>query len=138
MSYKLHVSNSIISSLIEHADNSLPLESVALLFGVIEEDNFFVSEVHCVPNAANSSTTFFVEPELQYRLMMDAESRGFTMVGIFHSHPSKSPTFPSTTDLKNMMLNPVVWIVASKQPSSWSYAAFLYINEEIIEVEIVC
>ena len=137
MSYKLHVSNSIISSLVEHADKSLPLESAALLFGMIEEDEYFVSESYCVSNAANSSTTFLVDPELQYKLMMDAESRGFTMVGIFHSHPVKSPAFPSTTDLENMKLNPVVWLVASKQTGSWTYAAYLFIDENIVDVEIV-
>jgi proteasome lid subunit RPN8/RPN11 len=125
----------MLTALIDHAEDTLPMESVSLLFGTYEQDDYTVSEAHNLPNIADSKTTFLVEPETQYRLMIDAESRNLTLVGIFHSHPA--PPVPSETDLENMKLNPVVWIIASKQTGTWRYAAYLNKNNRIANVEII-
>ena len=112
----------------------LPEEAVALLFGTVEGSNVIVSTAAIVDNTAKSKTTFSVEPTLQYRLLVEAERRGEELVCIYHSHPA--PPRPSRTDLKNMELNPVVWLISSKQTGSWVSKAFLLKDKEIKEVGI--
>ncbi|MFW9851109.1 MAG: M67 family metallopeptidase [Candidatus Thorarchaeota archaeon] len=124
-----------LEELHSHAEGCLPEESVALLFGTVEGSNAIVKSVAIVSNEAKSRTTFSVEPTLQYRLLVDAEARGEELVCIFHSHPA--PPEPSQTDLKNMKLNPVFWIIASKESGSWESKAFLLENEKAMNVPII-
>ena len=118
-----------------HAEEALPLESVALLFGNVKDVEVVVTRVELLENVAASTTSFAVDPEREYHLLMDAEGRGEEMVGIFHSHPA--PPRPSSRDLRNMRLNPVVWAIASKSTGSWETRAFLLEDENLTNVRIV-
>jgi proteasome lid subunit RPN8/RPN11 len=117
-----------------HAEDCLPEEAVALLFGIAEGSNVIVKRIEIVTNIAESRTTFSVEPTLQYRLMVEAEERGEALVCIFHSHPA--PSKPSQTDLKNMELNPVVWLIASRELGYWESKAFLLKEKKVKEVAL--
>lgn len=134
MIHELHLARSDHGDMLNHAENTLPLESVALLFGVIEEPIVYVRRVVRVSNASESPTRFSVEPEEQYRLYMEAESLGEELVGIFHSHPA--PPHPSATDLRYMKLNPVVWLIASKVTGEWRTAAFILENDTLSQVTV--
>jgi len=124
-----------LEELHSHAEDCLPEESVALLFGVVEGGNVIVKSAVIVNNEARSRTTFSVEPTLQYRLLVEAECRGEELVCIFHSHPA--PPKPSQTDLRNMKLNPVVWLIASRESGTWESKAFLLEDEKAKEVTII-
>ncbi|TFG10012.1 M67 family peptidase [Candidatus Thorarchaeota archaeon] len=113
----------MLGRLLEHAEQWYPKEGVALLFGHVSKQRGVVDRVALVDNSAASETTFRVKPEEQYRLLVESEERGEEMIGVFHSHPSSAQ--PSKTDLENMRLNPVVWIVASREEGSWDYASFV-------------
>jgi len=39
--------------------------------------------------------------------------------------------------LENMKLNPVVWLIASKETGNWENSAFLLDNDVLIEVSII-
>lgn len=135
MQYKLHLSIRNLDSLHNHAETSLPSEAAALLFGQVSESSVIVKHVELVHNEASSNTTsFMVNPEDQYRLLVEAEDRDEELVGIFHSHPA--PPFPSSRDLQNMKLNPVVWLIASKTGRIWISKAFLMENDEVQEVDL--
>lgn len=119
-----------------HAEEVLPLEAVALLLGTFTEDELKVSQVECLENVSKSRTTSFaVDPETQYRVLVEAEERGEEMIGIFHSHPA--PPSPSSRDRENMRLNPVVWLIASKMTGEWESRAFLLSHEKIVEIQMV-
>ena len=124
-----------LEQLHSHAEDCLPQESVALLFGIVEGSNVIVKSAAIVTNTAESRTTFSVEPTLQYRLLVEAEARSEELVCIFHSHPA--PPKPSQTDLRNMKLNPVVWLIASRESGAWESKAFLLQNENAREVPII-
>jgi proteasome lid subunit RPN8/RPN11 len=132
---KLFLSKNHLQQLHNHAEVCLPEESVALLFGIVDDSNVVVRRIAIVSNTAESRSTFSVEPALQYRLLVEAEERGEDLVCIFHSHPA--PPRPSQTDLKNMKLNPVVWLIASKETGIWESRAFLLENEVVKEVPII-
>ena len=134
--YTLHLRNCDLSLLHTHAENCLPLESVALLFGVIEEHLVVVTCVECVRNESDkAATSFYVNPEEEYQLLIDAEARGEELVGIFHSH--RAAPMPSTSDLNNMRLNPVVWLIASKTSGAWSSKGFVLDAAAAVEIPIM-
>jgi proteasome lid subunit RPN8/RPN11 len=134
LQYTLRLPKKFLDKLYKYAESNLPLEAAALLFGHIEVHSIIVTTVSLVDNKASSKTRFEVDPEEEYRLILEAEERGEEMVCIFHSHPA--PTNPSSSDLRNMKLNPVIWLIASKITGQWESQAYLLENEEIIEVRI--
>ena len=126
MQYYLHLSIMDMDTLHNHAEVNLPMEAVALLFGHVSESSVTVNRIELVHNEASSSTTtFMVNPEEQYRLLIEAEE---------HSHPA--PPFPSSRDQRNMKLNPVVWLIASKDSGNWVSNAFLMEDDQIKEVDM--
>ena len=136
MQHTLHLRTRDLSLLHIHAENCLPLESVALLFGVIKEHLVVVTRVECVTNESDkAATSFYVNPEEEYQLLIDAEARGEELVGIFHSHPAAP--LPSTSDLDNMRLNPVVWLIASKTSGAWSSKGFVLDDAVAVEIPIM-
>lgn len=135
MQYDLHLSIMDLDALHNHAESNLPLEAAALLFGRVSESSVTVNRIELVYNEASSSTTsFMVNPEEQYRLLVEAEEQGEELVGIFHSHPA--PPFPSNRDQQNMKLNPVVWLIASKDSGNWVSKAFLMEDDQVKEVDL--
>jgi proteasome lid subunit RPN8/RPN11 len=131
---EVHIFESDLDLLYKHAERSLPLESAALLFGIVHDTVMSVSRVVCVSNDAQSVTRFAVDPETQYHLLIEAEEKGEELIGIFHSHPA--PTYPSETDLRYMKLNPVPWLIASKTRGSWELAAFVLKNDHPVEIQV--
>ena len=81
---RIILSHSQIESMHRHAEEALPLEVVALLLGTFTEDELKVSQVECLENVSQSRTTSFaVDPETQYRVLIEAEERDEEMIGIF-------------------------------------------------------
>ncbi len=123
------------SHLLNHADNALPNEVVALLFGTLLNETALVTRIEYLTNESiDTQRSFSVNPEVQYTLLLDADERGETMVGIFHSHPA--PPRPSQSDIRNMRLNPVVWIIASKITGEWVMKAYVLEQETAVEIAI--
>jgi proteasome lid subunit RPN8/RPN11 len=134
MQYELQISRNDLIRLQDHADMMAPDEAVALLFGTISGISVYVARVELMENTSVAAhTSFSVSPEVEYSLLLEAEKRGESLIGIFHSHPA--PPRPSQSDLRNMHLNPVVWLVASKLSGSWIVKG--YTLEENGAVEVV-
>jgi proteasome lid subunit RPN8/RPN11 len=130
----LRLSEDDLNRLHAHAEQSLPLEAAALLFGCVKDNYVVVSHIELVPNTAKSRTSFSVDPETEYKLLVEAEERGEDLVGIFHSHPA--PPRPSSSDLRNMRLNPVVWVISSKLTGNWTSRAFILDEDDLKEVSL--
>ncbi|MDF1537565.1 MAG: M67 family metallopeptidase [Candidatus Thorarchaeota archaeon] len=135
MEFYLHLSTGELERLHAHAEDSLPFEAVALLFGTIADNRIVVTRVVIVDNISKSRTVFSINPEIQYRLLIEAEEIGDSLVCIFHSHPA--PPRPSESDLENMKLNPVVWLIASKETGNWESRAFLLKCLRVIEGTVI-
>ena len=133
--YQLHISRRNLKRLNEHAEMLLPQEAVALLFGTTTGASVYANRVELMKNTSTSFlTSFSVDPEAEYTLLIDAEKRGELLVGIFHSHPA--PPKPSLTDLKNMRLNPVIWLIGSKLTGSWIIKGYVLDADDVAEVVI--
>ncbi|MHA2063342.1 MAG: M67 family metallopeptidase [Candidatus Thorarchaeota archaeon] len=134
MQLVLRLSQNYLKRLHNHAEQSLPFEAAALLFGNVQDNDVVVSRIELVQNVAESKTSFSVEPETEYKLLVEAEERGEDLVGIFHSHPA--PPKPSSSDLRNMRLNPVVWLISSKLTGSWESRAYI-LDDDLNEVDMI-
>lgn len=136
MQYTLHLSFDNLYNLHEHAETNLPNEAAALIFGNVSGSSIIVKHIELVSNESDSRIiSFKVNPEEQYRLFMEAEERNEELVCIFHSHPA--PPYPSNTDLKNMKLNPVAWLIASKESGEWESRAYLLNDETVEEIKVI-
>ena len=135
MKKSIEIQKDQISQLLNHAEKSLPNEAVALLFGTISDNTFLARRIEYLSNESmNNRISFSIDPEVQYTLLMDADEHGELMVAIFHSHPA--PPRPSSSDIKNMQLNPVVWMIASKTTGDWIMKAYILEKENPIEIDI--
>ena len=107
------------------AKDTLPNESCAVLLGV----NGKVVEVLPMRNIDESPVTFSIEPAELLHAYNLAESEGMQVIAIFHSHPAKPS--PSSTDIKFMEINPVIWLIYSTTESQLK--AFVYDDNYILE-----
>ncbi|MHA2020863.1 MAG: M67 family metallopeptidase [Candidatus Thorarchaeota archaeon] len=135
MQLVLRLSENELNRLHNHAEQSLPIEAAALLFGCVHDTDVVVRCVELVQNIAESKTSFSVDPETEYKLLVEAEERGEDLVGIFHSHPA--PPKPSASDLRNMRLNPVVWVISSKLTGRWESRAYILDDNNLDEVDLI-
>ena len=135
MHYEIHISQHDLVQLHMHAETNLPREAVALLFGTISENIVHANRVELMENESKTNlTAFSVNPEVEYKLLIEAEEQGEALVGIYHSHPA--PPAPSETDLRNMRLNPVVWLISSKLTGDWKTKAYILVEDQVKEVTI--
>jgi proteasome lid subunit RPN8/RPN11 len=117
------------TKLVEVAKDALPHESCAFLLG----HNDRVAKILPMRNIDESPVTFSIEPtELIYAYNL-AESKGMDVIAIFHSHPAKA--WPSSTDMKFMEINPVIWVIYSTTENQLK--AFVYDDDDFIkEIDI--
>jgi proteasome lid subunit RPN8/RPN11 len=118
-----------IRQLVGIAKDALPNESCAFLLG----HNDKVAKILPMRNIDESPVTFSIEPSELLHAYNLAESKGMQVIAIFHSHPAKP--WPSSTDIKFMEINPVVWVIYSTTDSQLK--AFVYDDDELIkEIDI--
>ena len=115
-----------------HADNEIPNESCAILFGKEDEKEIKVEKIFLTKNIEKSPVNFTISAE--QRLEADKMERELDLkiIGIFHSHPD-SQAYPSSTDKKFMELNPVIWIIFSG--TSRDFKAYV-LEAKILEIQI--
>jgi proteasome lid subunit RPN8/RPN11 len=134
MLQSIFLSGDKLGSLISLANNSLPLESCALLLGQTKGENCeetVVRDLIRVNNNDSSPVSFSMKPDDLIKAYELAESRNMEVVGIFHSHPAEP--FPSPTDKRFMKINPVVWLIYSTTTNE--SRAFTF-DDHLIEVRI--
>ena len=116
------------------SNKNRPLESCAILVGKRNGNIFDVLEVIPMENDDKSDSRFSISEEKLFDAYKKVETVGLSIVGIYHTHPSK-PT-PSKTDMTYMRINPVPWVINSTITNETR----CYIhneNEGIKEVELV-
>jgi [CysO sulfur-carrier protein]-S-L-cysteine hydrolase len=116
-----------IEELVSIAKDLLPDESCALLLG---EKNAVV-EIFPMRNIDESPVTFSMDSTELVDAYSLAESKGLQVIAIFHSHPEQPS--PSSSDIKFMEINPVVWLIYST--TEWRLKAYVY-DDYVKEVAI--
>lgn len=119
--------------LIEYAERSKPNEVSSILFGKYEDDKIVTYGIFETSNENESPTSFAIPNDELLHGYKEAEKRNLQIIGIFHSHPI-SEAYPSQTDKKFMMINPIVWAIYSGLDKK--IKAFI-LDDEIKEVAVV-
>jgi proteasome lid subunit RPN8/RPN11 len=119
-----------LGDLVSLAKQSLPNESCAFLLGRGGRE---VTTIEILPmrNADESRVSFSIEPKELLSAYEMAEKKKLQIVGIFHSHPTRPA--PSSTDIKFMEINPVVWLIYST--TNEQFKAYIH-DDSVIEVTL--
>ncbi len=75
-----------------------PLEICGLLAGHFDESSTRIVEVYPVESDDKSELTYTINALGYMKAVRDAESRGWKIVGIYHTHPA-TVAYPSKTDV---------------------------------------
>jgi [CysO sulfur-carrier protein]-S-L-cysteine hydrolase len=108
-------------------ERSLPNESCAFLLADRNDDK--VSKILPMRNIEESAVSFSMDPYEVLQAYNIADSLGMQIIAIFHSHPARAS--PSSTDIKFMEINPVIWLIYSTTENI--LRAYLYSAEDDVE-----
>lgn len=93
---RFYLPETLLEHLRTHAAETAPDECVGLLFGHGE----WATRTQPLTNASSTPRTrFFAPPQELFAVLKEADDRGETLIGSYHSHP-RSPAWPSATDLE--------------------------------------
>ena len=86
-------------AMVSHAKSCLPEEACGL---IAVDDDGIIQFAYPATNVDRSRVRFTVAPKEHFAAIKDAESRGWTIGGSFHSHP-ESAAFPSARDVEGAL-----------------------------------
>ena len=126
----LHLGAKHRFEMVAHCLSAVPNEGC----GLFAVDDATVTRVYPTSNAQASPSGYTVPPEEHFAALTDAESRGWVLGGVFHSHPGGG-TRPSMTDVE-MAIDPQWTYVVIGLRGSPEMRAWRIEDGEISEVEI--
>ena len=91
----IHVPEEIEEVMLSHARDCYPEEACGLLAG---HSDGRLTKAYPLTNIAHSPINYVIDPNEHFGALRHAESRGWDLVGVFHSH-THSPAYPSPTDV---------------------------------------
>jgi proteasome lid subunit RPN8/RPN11 len=94
--------------IVDHCRAALPNEGC----GMLALDGDRVVKVYPTGNDDSSPTSYTIPPQDHYDALMDAESHGWRLGGVFHSHP-RGPATMSATDLARVTDPDWVYVVVN-------------------------
>lgn len=94
------------AEIVAHCLSELPNEGC----GLLAMDGDAVTRVYATDNEDRSPVAYTVPAGQHFEALLDAESRGWTLGGAFHSHPS-GPARMSATDLARALERDWVYVV---------------------------
>ena len=97
----LHLTQSLLERIAEHARDAYPGECCGLLLGLRRDGQRIIHEVINADNAvgrARAAQRYEIAGQAYLHADRHARARGWDVLGIYHSHPD-APPIPSRTDL---------------------------------------
>ncbi len=113
---KVKISRDNYNKILEHAKKEFPNECCGLIAGVKAEGTVIINEIYELANIDNSSEHFSMDPKEQFKAIKDIRSKGYELLGNYHSHPF-TPSRPSEED-KRLAFDPeAIYAIISIQES---------------------
>lgn len=112
-----------------HTQALWPDEACGLLAGT----DSLVRRVYPVENILHSAWEYQMDPREQVRVMIEIETTGWELNGIFHSHPA-GPPIPSATDVARAYYPDCVYIILVPEAGVWQGRGFLIADGQVEEV----
>ncbi len=124
----------LAKEIISHAKQGTPEE----VCGVLSGQQGRAERLYRADNVAeNRRRRYLLDTAQQLKIMRDIESRGQSLVAIYHSHPS-SPAAPSETDINLAAYPDAVYLIVSlKDKSQPDLKAFRIVGKAVIEVSLI-
>ena len=110
------LSQTLQSQIFQHLQSTYPNEGGGFLLGSIKGENIRILETIQIDNVFAEEEQYHryaMTPQDWMRLEDEADSRGLTLVGYYHSHPD-SPAIPSIYDREHALPN-FVYIITQVQ-----------------------
>lgn len=122
----------VYDEIIGHAQEGWPDEICGLIGGKGHPE-----QAYRITNTAETPRVrYLMQPEEQFRVMMEIEEQGWDLYGIYHSHPS-SEAYPSQTDRSLAFYPDAVYLICSladrEQPV---VRAFRIVDDQVSEQEL--
>ena len=115
-----------------HCRAGLPNEACGLLAG----DDAGVRAVSPIANADASPASYTIEPAGHFAALVDAERRGWDLIGAFHSHVDE-PAYPSRRDIAGAAEPDWVWLVVGPMRGDAEIRAYRIRNGAVTGEELV-
>ena len=128
---RLRVPPDIYEQMLEHAREEAPNECCGLIGGTPEE----ARTVYRARNAEASPLRYNLDPQDQFRIMMEMEERGEELAAIYHSHTA-SPAYPSQTDINLATYPDAIYLIVSLAEGEEPLRGFEIRDGEVSEVEL--
>jgi proteasome lid subunit RPN8/RPN11 len=105
----LFLADQIRQAILAHASNSAPDECCGLIAADTEGTIRFA---YPLTNADPSPVSYTIDPDEHFHALRHAESLGWSIAGVFHSHP-RGPATPSMVDVQSALEPDWVYLVAT-------------------------
>jgi proteasome lid subunit RPN8/RPN11 len=99
----------VLEEMIRHARAAVPDEACGLLAAGRDGR---VTKAYCTANLDASPAAYTVDPSEHIRALHDAESRGWHLAAVFHSHPT-GPAVPSRVDVAKALEPEWLYVILS-------------------------
>lgn len=109
----------IIDSLVDHAKRELPYEAC----GYLAAKDGLVSHYYELTNTDKAADHFTMDPKEQFAAIRDMRDKGFTMAGVYHSHP-ETPARPSEEDIRLAYDPEISYVIVSLAEPESSVKSF--------------
>ncbi len=110
----VQLSSELQGRIFEQMEASFPNEGGGFLLGEVKDDNITILDIIEVANTFAEEEQYHryaMRPQDWMRLEDEADERGLSLVGYYHSHPD-SPAIPSEYDREHALPNFVYLITA--------------------------
>ncbi|RMG70161.1 MAG: M67 family peptidase [Nitrospirae bacterium] len=128
---QLNIPASILSEIIEHAQEGYPEEVCGILAG----DDEGINRLFRMTNVEHSPVSYFMDPKEQFQVMKRMRQEGLKMLAIYHSHPD-SQAYPSQKDVSLAYYDDVAYIIVSLAEDKPVVRAFEIKEGRVRELQI--
>ncbi len=128
----LYIKPELMSQMVAQARAGAPLETCGILGGRQGQ----ALAAYPMANELHSPVRYRADPQELLSAFLDIESRGWEIVGIYHSHPA-GPAVPSATDIAEAYYPEAVYIIISLAQQPPSVRGFKIIDGQVGQASIV-
>lgn len=127
----------ILDELTALAYDAYPYECCGLIAGAVATDGSPLTARRFYPcrNAAESARVYTLDPLDHLRAERDAESQGWEIVGVVHSHTHSEP-YPSPTDIAQAPDPGWQYLIVSLKRESPEIRSYRIVDGSVTEVAI--
>jgi proteasome lid subunit RPN8/RPN11 len=122
----------VAQEMIAQAKGEAPYEAC----GIIAGKEGRAVRLYRTANAEQSTTTYRLEPEEQYKIFVEMEKKGWELWAIYHSHPA-FPAYPSARDIEQAYFPEALYIIVSLAQEEPEIRAFRIVEGKVREEELV-